>query len=42
MAVRVLIPIPFGFVVLCRHSAPLPLEYVYIECADYPQFYATT
>ena len=42
MAVRVLIPIPFDFVVLCRRSAPLPLAYMYIECAHYPQFYAPT
>ena len=31
MTVRVLIPIPFDFVVLCRRSAPLPLAYMYIE-----------
>ena len=42
MAVRVLIPIPFDFVVLCRRSAPLPLAYMYIECAHYPQNYAPT
>ena len=32
----------FDFVVLCRRSAPLPLAYMYIECAHYPQFYAPT
>ena len=44
MAVRVLIPIPFEFVVLCRRSAPFPLAYMYmyIACANYPQFYALT
>ena len=45
MAVRVLIPIPFDFVVLCGRSgrsAPLPLVNMYIECAHYPQFYAPT
>ena len=42
MAVRVLIPIPFDFVVLCRRSAPLPLAYMYIECVHYPQFYELT
>ena len=42
MAVRVHIPIHFGFVVLCRRSAPLSLAYMYIECAHYPQFYAAT
>ena len=31
MAVRVLIPIPFDFVVLCRRSAHMPLAYMYIE-----------
>ena len=36
MAMRVLIPIPFDFVVLCRRSEPLPLAYMYIECAHYP------
>ena len=39
MAVRELIPIPFDFVVLCRRRAPLPLAYMFIECAHYPQFY---
>ena len=42
MGVRVLIPIPSDFVVLCRRSTPLPLAYMYIECAHYPQFYAPT
>ena len=42
MAVRVLIPIPFDFVVLCRRSAHMPLAYMYIECAHYPQIYAPT
>ena len=42
MSVRVLIPIPFDFVVLCQRSAPLPLAYMYVECAHYPQFYAPT
>ena len=42
MAVRVLIPILFDFVVLSRRSAPLPLAYMYIECANYPQFHAPT
>ena len=30
----------FVFVVLCRRSAPLPVAYMYIECAHYPQIYA--
>ena len=38
MAVRVLIPIPFDFVVLCRRRVPLPLAYMFIECAHYPSF----
>ena len=42
MAARLLIHIPFDLVVLCRRSAPLPLAYIYIECAHYPQFYAPT
>ena len=42
MAVRVLIPIPFDFVVFCRCRAPLPLAYMFIECAHYPQFYVPT
>ena len=42
MGVRVIIPIPSDFVVLCRCSTPLPLAYMYIECAHYPQFYAPT
>ena len=42
MAVRVLIPIPFDLVALCPRSEPLPLAYMYIECAHCPQFYAPT
>ena len=42
MAVRVLIPIPFDFVVLCQRRAPLPLAYMFIECAHYHQFYVPT
>ena len=42
MAMRLLIPIPFDFVDLCQRCAPLPLAYMYIECAQYPQFYAPT
>ena len=41
MAVRVLIPIPFDFVVLCRRSAPMPLAYMYIECCTLPPVLCT-
>ena len=42
MAMRVLIPFSFDFVVLCQRRAPLPLAYMYIGCAHYHQFYAPT
>ena len=38
MAVRVLIPIPFDFVVLCRRRAPVPLACMYIDVHTTPSF----